>query len=168
VPISNIPEHITRQRIENTPTSQMLREEMLQCPNLYIGTSKIKDAGEGLFAAIPMNAGIVLGGYWGSYLDEDQKNLLYGLENKDAKLLFMLRRTVKEKRLYLDGDACCPMTKINDIKNSGSTANVRFLEKRQRLFNDPTYLKAVLVRNVQKGEELLTNYGDLYWGYILI
>ena len=58
------------------------------------------------------------------------------------------------------------MTKINDIRGTSQKMNCAYVQTKGKDFENPEFLKIVLTRNVKKGEEFLTVYGDDYWGFI--
>jgi len=49
---------------------------------------------------------------------------------------------------------------INDFRNTGKQANVRFVRKRE---DDGWVVEVVSTTHIAEGEELLTDYGPVFW-----
>ena len=104
----------------------------------------------------------VVGGYCGEYLSLEEKTE-YGVDCRNAKHLFILNMRKDEDPLYLDGASFCPTSKINDVYKSDKVVNCRYIQARNRDYANPNFLSVITTKEVKKGEELFSSYGEDYW-----
>jgi len=120
-----------------------------------IGPSTLPNAGQGLFAAIDIEAGIRLGEYTGKILSPEQYKRL---TNRDY--VFQVTLWKKNKTIYIDAkhEKKCLMRKINAAKTHRQHALVNCYTYQ---YNSRIFFKTS--RQIKKGEELICTYGNTYW-----
>jgi hypothetical protein len=131
-----------------------------------ISPSRIKDAGNGVFAPCATPANVILGYYAGkqiSHMDAEEKPSAYILEvahNTNLERCRVIPLAVKDqssrKSILIDASDrsvsnWCSM--VNDYRGSGKKPNVYFRRNGA----------IVTITPLRKGEELLLDYGEDYW-----
>lgn len=126
--------------------------------HLKVRKSKIKGAGDGLFATKTFRKGKVLGSYDGEYISKKELNKRYP---GDTLAEFTIE--VGDELFWIDGkNEGNVMKYINDKKGSGKKANVTFVERFGRN-GAATGVNVVVIRKVKKNKEFYVNYGIKYF-----
>ena len=114
--------------------------------------SRIRNAGNGLFATVDIPKGTRLGEYTGKKLSHAQLQKL-----KDRSYVFEVK--TKRRTFYIDGkQSTSLLPKMNSAKTFLQMYDVNCYTYQH---NERIYFKTA--RDVKRGEELIRTYGEDYW-----
>jgi len=121
---------------------------------LIIKKSKIKNAGKGVFAKYFLPKGTYIGYYKGDYITPEQK---YSLKNHQYVWQIKLGNEI----YYIDGYKYKhnnPLRYVNGVKTLKQKRNTNVYAYQ---YDKKIHYKTL--RDIEKGEELLIDYGDNYF-----
>ena len=121
---------------------------------VYVGKSKIKGAGNGLFAKQDIKKGTKLGYYAGKYLNQMQYDKI-----KEENCSYVWQVNTNPNR-YVDS-RLCKKAILRYVNGAITKDQMKNVNVEPYTYNGKLYYRTI--KNVKKGTEFLIDYGDYYW-----
>ena len=128
--------------------------EALESDYLYVKTSQIPDAGNGLFTAIEIYKNEIISLFKGKVITDKEAGKRASL-NQDRYFINMLDGNIMDS-MHTD----CFAKYANDT--SGLT-NTRFKNNAEITLDDEENICLKATKNITSGEEIFCGYGKRYW-----
>ena len=119
---------------------------------LFVSKSRIRGAGNGVFARTDILSGIKLGTYTGNKISYEKYSSL-----RDKSYIWQIN-----DNLFMDGhpkhEACGLLSYVNGAK---TPTQRRKINTRAYIHRQNIHYKTIT--SVKKGDEIIVDYGEFYW-----